>query len=153
MELHRLVYPEKNFNSFIHQIASRKERGGNLFLRLDADLPNRGVATEAQLYARLCTQLLEQQPSLVLWVQFLYLNLRDAVIGSDRKWRTRYLMRCLRTLLLTPKDRVVYCPLHCGPGNASRNVISQFVAVTEQYKVPFRLLISTETEIYGKAGD
>lgn len=55
----RLVNSEEFFDSFEFHIASTNERSGDLILRLDADLPNRGAATEAQLYARLCTQLLE----------------------------------------------------------------------------------------------
>ena len=53
-------------------------------------------------------------------------------------------MRCLRTLLLTPKDGTVYCLIRCGPTNASRNVISQLVAVTQESEISFRLLISPE---------
>ena len=95
VQLSRLVYSENffHFSSFLHQIADWKERGGDTFLRLNADLPNRSVATEAQLYPRRCTQLLEQQPSLVFWVRPLYPNPRDAVFELYRKWRTRCLMR------------------------------------------------------------
>ena len=76
----------KSFSdSFEFHSTSINERGDDMVIRLDSDLPNRGVTTEAQLYACHCAQLLKQQPSLILWVRHLYPNLRDAVIGSDRK--------------------------------------------------------------------
>ena len=123
VELGRPIHSEDLFYPFELHVKSTNKRGDVIVLRLDSDLPNRGVTTEAQLCACLCAQLLEQQPSLILWVRHLYPNLRDAVIGSDSKWRTRCLMRCLRTLLLTPKDGIVYCLIHCGPENACRNVM------------------------------
>ena len=132
------MYPEELFDSLEFHTRSIKEHGDGIVLRLDSDLPNRDVTTEAQLYACLCAQLLEQQPNLILWVRHLYPNLRDAVIGSDRKWKTRCLVRCLRTLLLIPKNGMVYCLIHCGP------VISQIRAVTQESEIAFRLLVSTE---------
>ncbi len=144
LELGRPVCSEDFFNTFEFHVTSTNQRGDDIILSLDSDLPNRGVATEAQLYARLCAQLLEQQPPLILWIRHLYPNLRDAIIGSDLKWRTRCLMRCLRTLLLTPKDGTVYCLVHRGPGNPRREVISQVVAVTQESEIAFRLLFSTE---------
>ena len=52
-------------------------------------------------------------------------------------------MRCLKTLLLTPKDANVYCLIDCGPGNACGNVICQLLTVSQVFEIPFRLLIAT----------
>ena len=51
VELGRSVYPEDLFDSFEFHTRSTKEHGDDIVLRLDSDLPNRGVTTEAQLYA------------------------------------------------------------------------------------------------------
>ena len=123
VELGRPIHSEALFSPFGLHVKNTNERGDVIVLRLHSDLPNRGVTTEAQLCACLCAQLLEQRPYLILWLRHLYPNLRNAIIGSDSKWTTRCLMRCLRTLLLTPKDRIVYCLIHCGPGSTCRIVI------------------------------
>jgi ankyrin repeat protein len=135
------------FDSLECYFTGAKERSDNIVLRLDPDLLNRSMASEGQLYARLCVQLLDQQPSLILWLRHLYPNLRDAIMGSNLKWKTRCLLRCLRTLLLTPKDGDTYCLIHRGPEGSREVIISQLLVVAQESEVPFRLLVSTETAV------
>ena len=60
VELGRPIHSEDLFYPFGLHVKSTNERGDVIALRLDSDLPNWGVTTEAQLCSCLCAQLLEQ---------------------------------------------------------------------------------------------
>ncbi|KAI0118319.1 ankyrin repeat-containing domain protein [Nemania sp. FL0031] len=133
------------FEAFCYSISDRLvtlERGEpNLFLHLGRDRPCQSPSTVQQLCASLCLQLLEQQPSLIMWIRHLYPNVRDAILGGDNTWKSRALRRCLRTLLLVPKREVTYCLIHYAPDSNRNCVMDQILTLMEQSEIPFRLLV------------
>lgn len=145
----RLVLsPHMGFEEFCDSFASHVTATGmanvNIVLRLESDHPRLLPATIPQLLASLCLQLLEQQPSLVLWIRHLYPNLRDAILGSDGLWMSRVLTRLLRTILLTPRRGITYCLLHAS--NDSRlDIITLILEIMKISEIPLRLLVSTHT--------
>jgi ankyrin repeat protein len=130
-------------HSFLSHVTTADQEKESIILRLGPNHPCGSLSTVHQLYASLCLQLLEQHPSLILWIRHLYPNLRDAILGVDGRWKSRVLTRCLRTLLLIPKRGATYCLIYHTSDGSRKDVIDEILAVTKESEIPFRLLVST----------
>ncbi|KAJ8130987.1 hypothetical protein O1611_g2638 [Lasiodiplodia mahajangana] len=129
---------------FSNHIIMAEGKRRNIVVGLGRDDPSGPPLTLCQLYASLCLQLLDQQPSLLLWARHLYPNLRDAILGLHDQWKVRSLARCLRTLLLIPKRGATYCLIHYDTTDESRlRIINDILSVVEVSEIPFHLLILT----------
>ncbi|KAI1424165.1 ankyrin repeat-containing domain protein [Xylaria sp. FL1777] len=136
---------EDLYTVFAQHVAGGTDSKATIVLRLGPEHHYKELSTLGQVYAALCVQFLEQEPSLILWIRHLYANLRDAVLGVDKQWKLRVLTRCLKTLLLTPKRGVTYCLIHHTSDISRENAIAQILSTTRESEIPFRLLVSTPT--------
>ncbi|KAI0474550.1 ankyrin repeat-containing domain protein [Xylaria cf. heliscus] len=134
---------EDLYTVFAQHVAARTGGEATLVLRLGPEHHCKEPSTLAQVYAALCIQFLEQQPSLILWIRHLYANLRDAVLGVDNRWKLRVLRRCLKTLLLTPRRGMTYCLIHITSDNSREDVVAQILSTTRESEIPLRLLVTT----------
>ncbi|KAI1121868.1 ankyrin repeat-containing domain protein [Nemania abortiva] len=144
---HRIVLGKHlSFAAFSQSFAQHiRLATGDILLQLREDYPYGLPLAPHQLCASLCLQILEKQPSLILWVRRLCANLRDAALGTDTHWKLRIITRCLRALLLAPKSGVTYCLIH-NPENSREDVISRVLDAVVQSETVLHLLVSTESQ-------
>ncbi|KAI1122221.1 ankyrin repeat-containing domain protein [Nemania abortiva] len=131
------------YYTLTQHLTAKEDSETTIVLKLGLDNHYKEPLPLFELLASLCSQFLDQEPGLILWIRHLYPNLRDAILGVDKQWKLRALTRCLRTLLLAPKQGVTYCLIHHIPDHSQEDVIKQIQAAARESEVPLRLLVST----------